>query len=123
MIQNRAVRWRGKGRWFSLAGAGLLIVLAVIALWIALGRVGATGIELELAAGWDLFLGLILVGTVMSGTKRAPILTMIVAILMLIRVVSGIVAGRPLLVLLVDIALMILLSFAAIDLRRQAKIT
>ena len=69
-----------------------------------------------------MFLGLILVGAIMSGDRRAPLLATVVAILMGVRVVLGVALGRPLVGLLIDAVLMLMIGVAALDLRRQAKI-
>lgn len=119
MSQETKIIWRGMGRWLSLAGAALLIAEAMIGLWIALDRVHATA--LEAAAGWNLCLGLVLVGAVTSGSRRVPILARIVAILMFVRVVLGVLTGRPLVDVLMDGGLVLLIGMAAIDLRRQAR--
>ena len=119
MGDSGTIDWRGWGRWLSLGTAGLLILLAVAGMLIGLRRGSASATEAS--AGWDLFLGLILFGTIISGSRRAPFLATVVAFLMAIRVVLGMAIGRPVIGVLIDVVLMLVVGFAALDLRRQTK--
>ena len=114
------IKWRGPGRWLSLAVAGFLIALAMIGLWVGLSRPSSTA--MEAAVGWNLFLGLILLGAIISGAKRAPVLAMIMAILMSIRGILGAVAGASLFGILLDVTVTVLIGLAAFDLWRQSRV-
>jgi hypothetical protein len=111
--------WRGWGRWLSFAAAAYIIVMGIAGLLIALQRDHAAA--LEASAGWDLFLGLLLGGVVASNNKRAPLLAVVIAALMAVRVIGGLMIGRPLAAVSIDVLPMLIAGVAAFDLRRQAK--
>ena len=119
MTQRITFKWRGPGRWLSITVAGLLVALAMIGLWVGLSQAYST--VMEVAVGWNLFLGLILIGAIISGSKHAPALTMIISFLMMIRAVLGVVAGASPIGILLDVLFTVLIGLAAFDLRRQAR--
>lgn len=82
---NDQVQWTGLGRWLSFVAAALLILLSIPAIFIH--ALGAT-------AGWNIFLGLLLVGVVASGHRKAPLLAAILCVLMLLRLIVSLVAGN-----------------------------
>jgi hypothetical protein len=78
------VQWAGLGRWLSFLAAALLILLSIPAIFVhALGA----------AAGWNIFLGLLLIGVIAAGHRKAPMLAAILCALMLLRLILSMVAG------------------------------
>jgi lysylphosphatidylglycerol synthetase-like protein (DUF2156 family) len=108
-MMGEQVRWQGVGRWFSYAVAALLVIIAIPSF--------ATN---DAAAGWNIFLGLLLFGGVASGSRRAPLLLLVLIGLMLLRVLVALAAERNVVEAVGDGILLILLFFAWQDLRRQA---
>src|SRR5438270_1359484 len=106
---DEQVHWRGMGRWLSFVVAALLIVAAVPNF--------ATN---DAAAGWNIFLGLLLFGAVASGSRRAPLLVMVLVGLMALRSIIAVAAERSAIGALLSAVLFICLFFAWRDLRRQA---
>lgn len=94
----------------SFVTAGLLILSAIPAV---------LSPESGAAAGWNIFLGLLLIGVVASGHPKAPLLAAILCALMLVRLIVSVAIGS-----LADAALNLLLLgmlFAAWrSLRNQA---
>lgn len=72
------------------------------------------------SAGWNIFLGLLLFAAVASGHKKAPLVAIILAVLMGIRLVLALAMGASFLDILVDAVLLLLTAAAAYDLRRQS---
>lgn len=102
--------WSGLGKWLSSAAALLLILRAVP--WIFDPQRGA-------AAGWNIFLGLLLFGAVASRNARAPAIGAAIAMLMAVRLGVGIAAGADPLDIGVEGVLLLLIGAAAYDLRKQ----
>lgn len=78
------VHWRGVGRWLSFVAAGLLMLISTPAVFSH--AFGAT-------AGWNIFLGLLLIGGIASGHRKAPLLAGVLCALMLFRLILSLVAG------------------------------
>ena len=104
------VEWHGIGRWLSFLFAGLMILLAIP---------GVFSHEFGAAAGWNLFLGLLMFGVVAAGHRKAPLLAAILSAIMLLRVIVGAFVS-PSWGILVDILVLAIIVTAAFDLRRQA---
>lgn len=75
-MEENQIEWAGAGRWLSFAGSALLVLSGIPAI------LGSSG---GITAGWNIFLGLLLFGSVASGSKFAPKAAIIVAALMLLR--------------------------------------
>jgi hypothetical protein len=112
MNANTEIAWTGLGKWLSFLSAAVLILVAMP---FVLDRAGGV------RAGWNIFLGLLLFGVTASGNRRAPLLALALAILMVVRVIVAIALGSD---AFVDIAPALLLcvttGLAAYDLRKQA---
>jgi len=106
------IAWRGWGRWLSFLTAALLILIAIPGVFI--NSLGA-------AAGWNIFLGLLLFGSIASDNKRAPLLAAILAGLMALRLLIAIALGARLPDLSIAGLLLVLTAGIAFDLRRQAR--
>jgi hypothetical protein len=113
MMADAKFHWSGWGKWLSLALATLLIFLAIP---LMLHR--TTGA----AAGWNLFLGLLIFGSVVSENKRTPLLVVIIAALMLIRLIITIIADTNTPDVVASSLLALLACGAAFDLRRQGRV-
>lgn len=101
--------WAGWGRWLSFAVAAMLLMLSI-----PLVLLNAA------SAGWNIFLGLLLFAAVASGHKKAPLIAIIMAVLMAIRLVLALAMGASFLDILGDAVLLLLTAAAAYDLRRQS---
>ena len=119
MVQSSPSVWRGWGRWLSLATGVYITLIGVVGIFLGLDRKAARG--LGGAGGFNLFLGLLLIGCVASGNKRAPLLTAAVASLVAVRVAFGIALGHSAVGLTIQVLAMFLAGVAAYDLRRQAR--
>ena len=111
LMADERIHWDGLGRWLAFAAAGILIVLSVPAVFsLAFGAV----------AGWNIFLGLLLIGVVVSGHRKAPLFVAILVALVLLRLVLSLIFG-----ILIDAGLnfllLSLLGGAWKDLREQAE--
>jgi len=109
---EQQVVWTGAGRWLSFAGAGILFVSAIPAVFIT---------SLGAAAGWNIFLGLLLFGAIASGSKSAPKVALIIAILMLVRLSLATLFWDGTVEILLQLLSFGLIAFAAYDLRQQAQ--
>jgi hypothetical protein len=78
MESQSELRWSGWGRWLSFVLAGFMVLSAPM-----FDR------DLGAAAGWNIFLGLLLFGTIASNHRKAPLLLIILAA----RTVLGIAWG------------------------------
>lgn len=67
-----------------------------------------------------MFLGLLAIGTVASGNHKAPLLALILAVLMALRLVSTIASGGRVLDLVGTIVFLVMAAGAAYDLRKQS---
>ena len=105
------IRWEGAGKWLSFAVAALLVVVAIPSI--------ATN---NPAAGWNIFLGLLLFGFVASGNRRAPALVLALLGLMVLRLVVALTVQRNVIEAAGDGVLLIPLFFAWRDLKRQAEL-
>lgn len=77
--------------------------------------------SLGAAAGWNIFLGLLLFGAIASGSKSAPKVALIVAILMLVRLSLATLFWEGAAEILFQLLTFGLIAFAAYDLRQQAQ--
>lgn len=105
--------WTGLGRWLLI---GLGIMLIFLAIPLVFSR------ENGAAAGWNIFLGLLAIGAIASGNRKAPLLALILAALMAIRLIVAIIAGASGLVLAGSLVLLAIAAGAALDLRKQARL-
>ena len=108
MTPPTQVRWTGWSRWTAFLVAALLIALAV-------PLVTAN----SPAAGWDIFLALLLFGAVASGSVHAPTVALALAGLFLLRALLALASGDDLLPSAADAAFALALGMAGLDLRRQ----
>ncbi|KKC25631.1 hypothetical protein [Sphingomonas sp. SRS2] len=115
-MEKDTIGWRGWGRWLAFLLAGLLVLLSIPMIFDH--QTGAS-------AGWNIFLGLLLAGSVGSGHRHAPRIAMIIAILLFIRVLIAAVFvtdDSPLLLALtVELLLAVMAAVVALDLRHQAR--
>lgn len=111
MAPKTEIRWAGWGRWLSFLVSALLILLAVP--YVMDYREGA-------AAGWNIFLGLLLFGAIASGNRHASTLTLVLVGLMAIRLTLATLIGASIFMIASNLLLLILVSMAAYDLRRQS---
>lgn len=102
------VHWTGEARWLTFAVALLLFVTGIV----------FVGINVPFA-GWNIFLGLLLFGSVASGYIHAPRTVKLVGILMAIRVVFALFAQDAAGVIISATAC-VALGFAWRDFKRQA---
>ena len=72
------------------------------------------------AAGWNIFLGLLLFATVASGHPKAPLIAIIASVIMAIRLVLTLAIGAAALDIAVGVLLLVLTGAAAHQLRKQA---
>ena len=108
-MMDEQVRWRGLGRWLSFAVAALLVIAAIPDF--------ATD---DAAAGWNIFLGLLLFGVIASGSRRAPLLLLVLLGLMVVRLISALAVERTIISGVTNGAPLLLLFVAWLDLRKQA---
>lgn len=106
--------WTGAGRWLAFSGSAVLLISGIVMF---------SDIELAAAAGWDIFLALLLFGAIASGSKSAPKIVLVIAILMLVRLLALPIFGGRLADYLFQLVPLGLIAFAAMDLRRQAAST
>jgi hypothetical protein len=111
MGEKTEIRWRGSGRWLSFVLAGLLIVLSIP---LVFDRVNGA------AAGWNIFLGLLLFGTIASNQPKAPVLALIMTGLMGLRFLLAVVFHPELFGLALTGFSLTLAAAATYDLRKQA---
>lgn len=110
IAMEQQVEWRGAGRWMAFAGGGLLLVAANFQMAVPLEAIDA---------GCSIFLGLILIATVASGSRSAPYIALGLAIVLLLRaIVIPLLGGTPDAFLMAFIPLLPI-AFAAWDLRAQ----
>ena len=107
---DRTHQWNGAGRWLSFAAAALLLIFSIPMVFSP---------DDGAAAGWNIFLGLLLFGGVASGSAAAPKITAVIAALMLVRLALLPLFGAHLLDFLLALLLLALVAYAAFDLRRQ----
>ena len=101
--------WSGWGRWLSFIVAVLLILLSIPMVLLNMA-----------AAGWNIFLGLLLFAAVASGHPKAPLIAIILSVVMAIRLVLTLAGGAAALDLAVGAGLLVLTSAAAYQLWQQA---
>jgi hypothetical protein len=107
-MTNEQHCWRGTARWLSFAVAGVFVIAAI-------PQVLAN----DAAAGWNIFLGLLLFGAIASGNRRAPLLVLVLTTLMVLR--SGLaLVGREFGGAATSAVLALLLAVAWRGLWRQA---
>jgi hypothetical protein len=109
---DRTHQWNGAGRWLSFAAAALLLAFSIPMIF---------STENGAAAGWNIFLGLLLFGGVASGSAAAPKITAVIAALMLVRLALLPLFGAHLMDFLLAVLFFALVAYAAFDLRRQAR--
>ena len=106
------VVWTGAGRWLSFAGAGILFVSVIPAVFVT---------SLGAAAGWNIFLGLLLFGAIASGSKSAPKVALVIAISMLVRLSLATLFWEGTVEFLLQLLTFGLIAFAAYDMMQQAQ--
>jgi hypothetical protein len=101
--------WTGSGRWLSFVVAALLILLSIPLVVLNMA-----------AAGWNIFLALVLFAAVASGHPKAPLIAIILSVVMAIRLVLTLASGAAAMDIAVGAGLVVLTSAAAYQLRQQA---
>lgn len=101
--------WSGWGRWLSFVVAALLILFSIPLVILNMA-----------AAGWNIFLGLLLFAAVASGHAKAPLIAIILSVVMAIRLVLTLASGAAALDLAASAGLFVLTSAAAYQLRQQS---
>lgn len=109
----RSPAWRGVGKWAALTASAMLVLIAVL-------QIVSFQHALAAVAGWNLVLGLLILGAILSAHKRAPALLIGVAILMAVRLTLALLFTPMVPDRIFDLLLCVLTSVAAYDLRRQA---
>lgn len=103
------MKWTGPGRWLAFLSAGLLILLSIPMI-----------MANTAAAGWNIFLALLLFGTVVSDSRHAPAAAILLTILMLLRLILALLSGAWFVEdLLTHAVLALLLGTTAWLLRKQ----
>ena len=110
MATDNGIEWIGIGKWLSFTAAGLLILLAIPFIFDH-----ASGV----AAGWNIFLGLLLFGAIASGNARAPTIATVIAGLMAVRLIVAIAMGAGAADVLVGVIVLAVVGLSAWDLRKQ----
>jgi hypothetical protein len=107
---DEQVRWHGTGRWLSFAVAALFILLAI-----------PDFANDDPAAGWNIFLGLLLFGVMAAGSRRAPLVVLVLTLLMVLRITLSFIGGHfsPI-DAVANVLVMVALVVAWLDLRKQA---
>lgn len=108
MSAPEQVEWSGWGRWILFAVSALLVILSVPLV-----------VANSAAAGWNIFLGLLLFGAVASGNKHAPTVAFVLAAIFALRAILGIAAGAGLLGFGIETIFSASTAAAAYQLRRQ----
>ena len=111
MDKKADIAWKGWGR---LLFIGLGISLILLAVPLVFSR------EDGAAAGWDIFLGLLAIGAVASGSRKAPLLALILAALMALRLLATIIHRPSVLDLVASLLFLATAAGAAYDLRKQS---
>jgi hypothetical protein len=106
MEQN--LNWTGRGKIISLAASFILILPAVI----NFSESGA-------AAGWNIFLGLILFGAIVSNYAKATRIVFLIFVVCCIRIAADIFVHAQLANAGLDILVAALVGLAYLDLRQQ----
>jgi len=109
-MSSGATYWSGWGRWLSFVAGTLLIVLSLPLI-----------LTNSAAAGWNIFLGLLLLGAVASGNERAPLIAIILSAIMVLRIIVAWVSGAGPLDLGIAVMFLVLIGGAAYHLRLQAR--
>ena len=112
MQADQEINWTGWGRWLSFTLSAVLILVAIPAVFDH--HEGA-------AAGWNIFLGLLMFGAVASGNRKAPKLAIVLTILMAVRVLIAIIFMPNIGNLLLAAFCCAIAAAAAYGLREQAK--
>lgn len=113
MDEEQIATWTGLGRWL-LIGFGIMLIFLSIPIVFSQDN-GA-------AAGWNIFLGLLAIGAIASGNRKAPLLSLVLASLMAIRLIAVIINGSSVSVLAGSLILLVIAAGAAYDLRKQARL-
>ena len=111
-MSNVGVQWSGWGKWLAFALAAVLMLLSIPL--ILHSETGA-------AAGWNLFLGLLIFGSVVSHNKGAASLVAFVAALMIVRLILTAASERSIPDIILAAILVLLALGAALHLRRQIR--
>ena len=114
MEAEKDIAWVGLGRWLMIC-LGILLVLVAVPL--VFSR------ENGAAAGWNIFLGLLAIGTVASGNHKAPLLAVVLTVLMAIRLVAALIFGARGIDLAASLIFLVIAGGAAYELRRQSTST
>jgi hypothetical protein len=110
MIMDEQVRWRGVGRWLSFTIGGVFLLAAI-------PHFAAD----DPAAGWNIFLGLLLFGAMAAGSRRAPSVLLVLAVVMVVRIVLAFMRGHLALIDgLGNVLVLVALLVAWFDLRKQS---
>lgn len=110
-MMDEQVQWRGVGRWLSFFVAALLVIAAIPNLP-----------KNDAAAGWNIFLGLLLFGVVASGNRRAPLFLVVLIGLLALRLIFALANEGTLISAVTNLVPLLLLLVAWVDLRKQAAI-
>ena len=109
-----ATKWTGVGRWMSFIG-GTLLAISAIPFVFSHGQ--------QMAAGWSIFLGLLLIGSVAAGSKTASKIAILTAALLLLRVILVPVLGGGTFDFFYSLVPLAFVAWAAVDLRSQSSST
>ena len=108
-MENEA-EFTGAGRWMSFLGGGLLILFAVPFIF-SQGQ--------QASAGWSIFLGLLLIGSVASNNKNAGKIAVGTAAVLILRVVLVPVLGGGPFDFFYALIPLVPVAWAAAELRSQ----
>ena len=97
------------GRWLSFVVAALLLLLSIPLVVLNMA-----------AAGWNIFLGLLLFAAVASGHAKAPLIAIILSVVLAIRLVLTLASRAAVLAVAPGAGLLVLTSAAAYHLRQQS---
>lgn len=106
---DEQINWSGSGKWLSVIAGALMILFSIPDVFAN-----------SAAAGWNLFLGLLLIGVTTSGHKAAPKIVSVVAALFLARLLLMPLFGWDGISALFGLILFLMIAWSAVDLRGQS---
>lgn len=109
-MDGEQIAWTGHGKWLSLSVAAMMILGAIP--FVFSHSFGA-------AAGWNIFLALLLGGSLAAGHPKAPTVAAVVSAVLTIRLIVGLIAMN-LFASVLDVLLAAMVIAAWRDLRKQA---
>jgi hypothetical protein len=112
MGERAELRWSGRGRWLAFGLAGFMVLSAAF----TSGRWDGPSI------GWNIFLGLLLFGTIASNHRKAPLLLIILAARTALGIALGLFSGLTPLDAALNVVLLVVAVGAAYDLGRQLRL-